>query len=243
MAIFPPFPDTPDTSGPRYAIYFLPEPGSPLAVFGSHWLGRDCATGDIVAQPGVPGLAPETLAAITESARNYGFHATLKAPFHLKSGWTEVDLRDAMRTSAASLEAFDVGLALRDLGGFLALMMAPSDHRMTELAAACVREFEPFRAALSDRDLERRRKANLSAQQDTLLQRWGYPYVMEEFRFHMTLSKRLPDGPERAAVIAALETLTAEVTAKPASIDAISLVKQDTRDGPFVLVERFPFGR
>lgn len=242
MAVFPPFPDSPDTRDPRYAIYFLPEPGSPLALFGARWLGRDCATGKALAQPSVTGLAPETLAEITESARNYGFHATLKAPFHLKPGHSVDDLRDAMRSRAASLAAFEVGLALRDLGGFLALMMAPSNHRMTELAAVCVREFEPFRAALSDRDLERRRKANLSSQQDTLLQRWGYPYVMEEFRFHMTLSKRLPDGPDRAAVIAALEPLTADVTARPAPIDAISLVRQDTRDAPFVLVERFPFG-
>ena len=241
MAMFPPFPDAPDTRAPRYALYYLPEPGSPLVEFGARWLGRDCATGEMLAQPGVPGLAPETLADITASARNYGFDATLKAPFHLKAGQTEDSLRDAMRARAASLEAFDVGLALRDLGGFLALMMAPSDHRMTELAAVCVREFEPFRAALADRDLERRRKANLSSQQDTLLQRWGYPYVMEEFRFHMTLSKRLSDGPDRAAVIAALESLTAEVTARPARIDAISLVKQDSRDAPFVLVERFLF--
>ena len=196
MAIFPPFPDTPDADQPRYAVYFLPEPGSPLALFGSRWLGRDCATGEILAQPNVPELDSAALAELTESARNYGFHATLKAPFHLKPGQTEDDLRDAMRARAASLEAFDVGLALRDLGGFLALMMAPSNHRMTELAAVCVREFETFRAALSDRDLERRRKAKLSAQQDTLLQRWGYPYVMEEFRFHMTLSKRLADGPD-----------------------------------------------
>lgn len=242
MATFPPFPDIPNDREPRYAIYFLPKPGSDLATFGSRWLGRDCATGESAPQPHVPGLSAETFAALTESARGYGFHATLKAPFHLKPGQSEDELRKAMGAAAATISQFEVGLALRDLGGFLALMMAPSDHRMTELAARCVREFEPFRAALSDRDLERRRKANLSSQQDTLLQRWGYPYVMEEFRFHMTLSKRMQDGPDRAAVIAALEPLVAEVTEHPAPIDAISLVRQETRDTPFVLVERFAFG-
>lgn len=242
MASFPPFPESPAPDGPRVAVYFIPEPASPLAAFGARWLGRDCATGARLEQPEVPGLSPTRLAEITESARSYGFHATLKAPFHLKPEVSEQDLRDAMRAFAAGRDAFEVGLGLRDLGGFLALMMAPSDYRMTELAAACVERFEPFRAPLSEADLERRRKSPLSPHQDTLLQRWGYPYVMEEFRFHMTLSRRMQDGPEREALIAALEPLAAEVTAAPLRVDAVALVRQDSRGAPFELVERFAFG-
>ena len=241
MAMFPPFPDAPDTRAPRYALYYLPEPGSPLAEFGARWLGRDCATGEMLAQPGVPGLAPETLADITASARNYGFHATLKAPFHLKAGQTEDSLRDAMRARAASLEAFDVGLALRDLGGFLALMMAPSDHRMTELAAVCVREFEPFRAALADRDLERRRKANLSSQQDTLLQRWGYPYVLDDFRFHITLTSRLQDK-EIQTVAAALSPRVSPILTAPTVLQDLCLYGEPEDGSPFRIVARIPLG-
>jgi len=241
MTHFPPFPDTAGGEA-RHAVYFIPEPSSPLARFGASWLGRDCATGEMLPLRPVPGLAGEHVAEITESARGYGFHATLKAPFTLRPAQSEADLRAAMAAFAAEREPFSVRLGLRTLGGFLALMMTPSDYRMNELAADCVRSFEPFRAALSEADLERRRKSGLTPQQEDYLQRWGYPYVMDEFRFHMTLTRRLPDGPERSAILDVLEPLAAEVTAAPVAVDAVALARQPNRASPFTLVERFQFG-
>lgn len=245
MAQFPTFPDNdarPEPAWPRYAIYYAPEPGSPLAELGAGWLGRDCATGAERPLPSVPGIAPDRLAAITESARGYGFHATLKAPFHLKAGRSLADLEAAAEVFAARRAPIPVTLGLRSLGGFLALMMTPPDHRVAALAADVVQELDGFRALPSEAELSRRREARLSAQQEALLQRWGYPYVMGEFHFHMTLTSRLPDGPERAAVVAALEPRVAPVVAEPVVIDAIALFVQERKGGPFLMVRRFPFG-
>ena len=245
MVRFPDFPPDqraePDPTAPRYALYVAPSPASPLAEFGADWLGRDCASGEARAQPSVDGLAADRLAEITASARSYGFHATIKPPFHLRPGYEEADLRAAFADFAAGRESFDVQLGLRSLGGFLALMMTPPDHRMNALAADAVRDLDVFRALPSEAELNRRRTAGLSAQQEALLQQWGYPYVMGEFRFHMTLSSRLPDGPERDAVAAALAPLCEMVTRTPFRVDAVALFKQPEKGAPFVQVERYPF--
>ena len=244
MAAFPSFPsgdDRPEPAWPRYAIYYAPEPGSPLAEFGAGWLGRDCATGEGRPMPAVPGVPEDRFAAITRSARDYGFHATLKAPFHLKNERSLAELEAAAQDFAAARAPIVVRLGLRSLGGFLALMTTPPDSRVTTLAADVVRDLDGFRALPSDAELARRREADLSAQQEALLQRWGYPYVMGEFRFHMTLSSRLPDGPEREAIVAALEPRAAAVTRDPVAIDAIALFVQERKGGAFVMVRRFPF--
>lgn len=244
MASFPSFPpsdDQPGPASPRYAIYYAPKPGSPLAEFGAGWLGRDCATGEERPRPEIPGVSEERFAAITRSARDYGFHATLKAPFHLKPERSLAELEAAVQAFAAARAPLIVHLGLRSLGGFLALMTSPPDSRVTALAADVVRDLDGLRALPSDAELARRREADLSAQQEALLQRWGYPYVMGEFRFHMTLSSRLPDGPERDAIVAALEPRTAAVTRDPVAIDAIALFVQERKGGPFVMVRRFPF--
>lgn len=245
MAEFPAFPENeaqPEPAWPRYAVYYAPEPGSPLAELGAGWLGRDCATGRERPLPEVPGIAAERFAAITDSARGYGFHATLKAPFHLKPGRGLAELEAAAAAFAEKRTPVAVRLGLRSLGGFLALMMTPPDHRVLALAADVVQELDGFRALPSDAELARRRESRLSGPQEALLQRWGYPYVMGEFQFHMTLSCRLPDGPERAAIVTALEPRVAPVVAAPVAIDAIALFVQDHKAGPFTMVRRFTFG-
>ncbi|WP_051244260.1 DUF1045 domain-containing protein [Thalassobaculum salexigens] len=246
MVEFPSFPggatDEPDPAAPRYALYVAPEPGSPLAEFGADWLGRDCATGERRVQPAVQGLSADRLAELTESARGYGFHATIKPPFYLREGRSEDELLAAFADFAKGREPFEVQLGLRSLGGFLALMMTPPDHRISALAADAVRDLDPFRALPGDSELARRRTAGLSAQQETLLQQWGYPYVMGEFRFHMTLSARLPDGPERDAMVAALTPRAEAVTAEPFRVDAVALFKQPRKGADFIQVERFGFG-
>lgn len=246
MVEFPSFPgegaSEPDPRAPRYALYVAPEPGSALSEFGADWLGRDCATGETRPQPAVDGLSPDRLAELTESARGYGFHATIKPPFYLREGRSEVELLDAFAGFAKGREPFEVRLGLRSLGGFLALMLTPPDHRMSTLAADAVRDLDPFRALPSEAELARRRKSGLSAQQETLLQQWGYPYVMGEFRFHMTLSARLPEGPERDAIVAALTPRAEAATAEPFRIDALALFKQPSKGADFIQVERFGFG-
>ena len=225
----------------RWAIYFAPAAGTALHDFGSRWLGRDAASGAPVPQPAVPGLDPGRLAALTEDARRYGFHATLKAPFTLAATRSEAELRDAAAGFAGAIRAFPVRLALHGIGGFLALMPLEPSPALHALADACVRAFQPYQAPLDEAELARRRRSPLTPRQDELLQAWGYPYVFDQFRFHMTLSARMADGPEREAFLAALTPLAAAATADPVPVDAIALFRQADRTAPFTLVERFGF--
>ncbi len=144
--------------------------------------------GCAVRQPDLPGLA-----VITRAARKYGFHGTLKPPFRLSAGRTVEHLKAALSELAAGLSpASCETLELSVIGRFLALTPRGDMADLQRVAAACVRDLDAFRAPADTRELDRRRKAGLTARQEALLMQWGYPYVMEEFRFHMTLSGWLP---------------------------------------------------
>lgn len=221
----------------RYAIYFAPPPDSPLARFGDAWLGRDAASGAALVAPTLPGLAAARQAAITRAPRGYGFHATLKPPFRLRDGEAEDALVRALAAFAAGQPAFAAPpLALASIDGFLALVLGGPSPAMQALADAAVAELDRFRAPPEAAELARRRQAGLSPRQDALLDRWGYPYVMEEFRFHMTLTDRLAE-PEHGLVRAGLTGLVAPLCREPLQVADICLFVQ--RDGDFRLERRF----
>lgn len=224
----------------RVAIYYTPAAGSPLSTFAAGWLGRDVVSVDEISRPNVDGLDPAWQAAITRSPRRYGFHGTLKAPFTLAGDQSLDDLHQALANFVAGRPAVTLsGLELSDLYGFVALVPATEAPAINDLAAACVETFERYRAPLSPADLERRRQSKLTCHQDELLVRWGYPYVMEEFRFHLTLSEFL-ELAERQRVMAALRPLVQPYCQEPLTIDAVSLLLQNDRQSPFVMVDRFP---
>ncbi len=228
----------------RYAIYFAPAEDTPLWRFGIEWLGRDPVSGALLPQPQVPGLLPEALAAATESPRNYGFHATLKPPFHLADGASPEEVRQAGQAFAASRKPFDAPpVSLQRIGRFQAFALTGPCAKMDALAADCIREFDGFRAPPFADELAKRRGRGLSERQEAYLQQWGYPYVMEEFRFHMTMLGSTRDEALHATVTAYLEPLTRRFAEHPLHVDAICLYRQETRTAPFLLVERFPFGR
>lgn len=233
----------PVDGGARHAIYFAPAADTALHALGSRWLGRDSIGGEMLRQPDVPGMTRARLAALTDDPRRYGFHATLKPPFHLKQGCTPRALLDATRALAASHEPFQVNLVLRRLSDFFALMQGKSRSETRALAAAAVAELDGFRALPSERELDRRRQAGLSGIQETNLQRWGYPYVMSEFRFHMTLSHRVSDDGEADALRPVLNTLFAEVLQTPQQIDGIAVFRQEAPKEPFKQLERFHLGK
>ncbi len=225
-----------DTSAPRLAIYFVPPPSSPLATFGEAWF-----EGDLAAETG---LAPERIAALTKSARMYGFHATLKPPMRLAAGRQPEELADALASFCAAREAFRVAAPeVVLLDGFLALRPGAPAPALDALAAECVAAFDGFRAPPGEAELVRRRQAGLSERQEALFRKWGYPYVFEEFRFHMTLSARLSDSAEIAALTAAARRLAAPALARPLTIDAVALSRQAGPGAAFEVVARFPFGR
>jgi putative phosphonate metabolism protein len=227
-------------TAPRYAVYFAPAAGSALDRFGSAWLGRDLVTGAALAQPSLAGIAPARLAAITEAPRHYGFHATLKPPFALSPQHCAADLLSAVAAFAnRQAPVAAPPLCLGRLAGFLALVLSAPSDGVASLAAACVAAFEGFRAPAPAEEVARREAAGLSPRQRALLYRWGYPYVMEEYRFHMTLTGRL-DAAEADAVAAALAPLVAPLEGKPLVIDALSVFVQDDRGRPFRLAARYP---
>ena len=215
----------------RFAVYYLPPAGA-LAAFGAAWLGWDLATGRVADQFSLPDLDD-----VTVTPRKYGFHATLKPPFRLKPPQSAADLAKALeRLAATCAPAASEGLQLSRLGGFLALTPVGQSDEIARVAAQCVVDLDPFRAAPSEAELARRR-AGLSARQTALLARWGYPYVMEEFGFHLTLTGRL--APEtRAGWRAALEARLPVLPA-PFVLDEIALVGE-REDGRFELIQRYP---
>ena len=224
----------------RYALYFAPDDGTPLARLGAAWIGRNCATGAALAQPDVNGFSAARIEAITSSARHYGFHATLKPPFEMADGRTadELDrLLDDFGRRRAPIGGLTPSVGVLD--GFVALLLQQEHAELSALAADCVRVFDAFRLPPSDDELRRRRAGGLSAAEDALLRRWGYPYVMEAFRFHMTLTGRLPQE-ERDALVPVLRRMFRPALRPGFTLDAIGLFRQESREQPFRLLRRYP---
>ena len=226
----------------RYAIYFMPDANSLLWQTGSRVLGYDAVSGEDRPFPDHPALAARPLADWTAAPRHYGFHATLKAPFVLREGATEAGLLAAAREFAARQMAFALpSLEVAALGRFIALVPAARSEPLQALADACVVDFDPFRAATTAADRARRLAHPLGARLEAQLDRWGYPYVFDDFKFHMTLSGPLPDD-GRAVFLAALRAIYARIAA-PLPIDAIAVFRQLDREARFTVLERLPFGR
>ena len=219
----------------RYGLYVVPEGG--LYRAGAEWLGWDSVAGKAVPQPDLPGL-PDRPAALTATPRKYGFHGTIKPPFHLAEGRTAAALHAATQAFCARRAPVTIpAMALRRLGRFLAIVPTEASAALGDLAGATVETLDPFRAPPSGAELARRRKSPLTAPQEALLERWGYPYVMEEFRFHLTLTGALaPDRLE--ATEAVLAPRFAPHLTGPVTISSLCLMGEDAA-GMFHLIHRY----
>ena len=227
---------------PRYAIYFAPPADSALHRIGSGWLGYDAATGEDL-PPDLPTeIAREDWQTATEEPRRYGLHATLKPPFRLAPGTTEAALIAKLSVFATGRPPFVLpALGLVRIGRFLALVPGNDCAELSALAGDCVTMFDEFRAPPSEADLVRRRAAGLTPGQEEMLGRWGYPYVLDEFRFHMTLTGPLDDT-AASRFSAELTSRLAPVLAKPLRIDALSLFVQPSKESRFRILRRFALG-
>jgi putative phosphonate metabolism protein len=224
---------------PRYAIYYAPAPGSKLDRFGAALLGYDAYTGEELAFPdGVIQMAPDWRD-LTKDPRKYGFHATLKAPFSLASGNTEAELVAACEEFADSPRPIPViKPAVDSISGFIAIMPGKPSAELELLAADCTRDFDPFRAPLTPEDRERRNPSKLTPKQRERLERWGYPYVMEDFRFHMTLTGRLLDD-RREPVLAMLRHRFSAIGLDTLVIDRIALFRQENAESRFRIIRHW----
>ncbi len=221
---------------PRYAVYFAPARASAWWQFGAGWLGRDDAEArsDPLARGG-----PQPMTA--EPAR-YGFHATLKAPFRLAASTAIEGLCERMQGLAGTLPVLALGpLAPRRLPGFVALVPTDSGPALADLAARCVVELDDLRAPLTDVEIQRRRPDLLDARGRELLLRFGYPHVLERFRFHMTLASCNDD--EASAVIEqAREAVVALNRDQPLRLDRLCLFEEPRPGAALQRIRDFPLG-
>ncbi len=229
----------------RYAIYYAPPADAAWGEFATSWLGWDMQAGQLVAQPEVTGLdltglnhSGLDLAAITQVPRKYGLHATLKPPMRLAEGCNLAGLQAACEALAAKQAPVTLeGLHLARLGRFLALRVTGDETALSRLAAACVQDLDPFRAPASEAELSKRRASGLSPAQDANLLAWGYPFVLDQFRFHITLTGKLPKA-ELPAVEAALAAHLIPLLPTPLMIRDFALVGEDEA-GRFHMIQRY----
>ena len=230
-------------SGPyRHAAYFAPKSDSQAWDLGSRWLGRCAFSGKTLTQPIMDNIDAKSFHRLTQSPRLYGWHATLKAPFELGLDTSLENLHTAF-TQASTIDAgpFHLDLQLAVVGDFLALVPRKPSAQLNALADRCVRALHPCALVLSESELLRRRAGGLTARQENLLQQWGYPFVMEEFQFHMTLtgSLRGVDASTRDALFAAAQRWFAPLLENGVPMDAVTWFAQDAQGGDFRWVERF----
>jgi putative phosphonate metabolism protein len=225
---------------PRYAIYFATARGDTLDCFGAEHLGYDAWTGeDLPFSPDVTEAWPDWRD-LTADPRKYGFHATLKAPFALAEGKTEAELLAACVAFAERPQRIAVIVPVVDaISGFIAVIPKERSIELEQFAADCVVAFDAFRAPLTVEDRARRNPERLSERQRDYLDRLGYPYVMEEFRFHMTLTGRI-DLPMRERVVSMLRDRFAATGLARLAVDAIALFRQDDATSRFRIIDRRP---
>jgi putative phosphonate metabolism protein len=224
---------------PRYAIYYAPAPDSDLDRFGSRLLGYDAYSGATLPFPESMTLAVPDWLEQTQDPRKYGFHATLKAPLSLAPDKIEAELLAACEVFAATARPIPVFKPIVGLiSGFIAVVPEKPPDTLYALAADCVRAFDGFRAPLTTEDRSRRNPSWLTQRQLAHLDRWGYPHVMEDFQFHMTLTGRLA-ADRQATILPILRSRFAEIKLAALSVDSIALFRQDSADARFRIVRRY----
>lgn len=219
----------------RYAIYFTPHQDDPLTRATARWLGRDPFSGTPVAPVAAAPFSAAEISFHTAAARRYGFHATLKAPFRLAEGETEKGLIAALDDFSRRSEPLCVPRAVvRRLDGFYALVPEEPFAALDAFAAGVVTGFERFRAPLSSEEIDRRNPESLTPGQLKNLQKWGYPYVFEDFRFHMTLTGRVPQS-EAARMERAIDAFFGPLLAEPLEITSLALFVEPEPGAPFLV--------
>ncbi|MET0575460.1 MAG: DUF1045 domain-containing protein [Mesorhizobium sp.] len=226
----------------RYAIYFTPERDDPLTRVAANWLGRDPFTGAAAPAPAIGRLSPAEIAFHTAAARRYGFHATLKAPFRLAAGETEASLIKAMDVFAEAVTPVVIPkLVPRQIDSFFALVPEQVSAELNSFANDVVMAFERFRAPLTEAEIERRSPDSLSPRQFRNLYQWGYPYVFEAFRFHMTVTGRVSDA-EAPRICGAIEEFFGAVLDEPVAVDGMALFVEPEPGAPFHIRSYHPLG-
>lgn len=224
----------------RYAIYFTPPRDHALTRAASAWLGRDAFSGLTLPHPERTGLALGELAFFTAVPRRYGFHATLKAPFRLADGVGEGDLLAlAERFSREVSPVVVPRVVITRINGFFAITPEEPYRPLNDLADRVVAVFDKLRAPLTEKEFERRDPEKLSTSQLRNLHNWGYPYVFDDFRFHMTLTGHVEPS-DRPRIETALFRHFHEVVSEPLEVDHLAVFVEREQGAPFEVHSLFP---
>ncbi|SAL03875.1 DUF1045 domain-containing protein [Caballeronia ptereochthonis] len=217
---------------PRVALYYAPPASSAWWREGCEWLGRDPEDGLETATPAHD---------VTHAPRRYGWHATIIPPFHMAPGVELAHVLACARAWASSVSRFEMPVKATELGRFVALRpaQASDDDTLRTLAAHALQTFAALRARPSRESIEQRIGGGMSERQIALLREWGYPYVFDEYRFHMTLSDSLDDRNARASIVSAW---TRRIEALgPLPVHGAALFIEPGPGAPFTLWQRLPF--
>jgi putative phosphonate metabolism protein len=228
----------------RYAVYYAPPAGSAMEAAGAAWLGWNPETGETPPPPDVPGPLLEARPELVRQARRYGFHGTLKAPFRIAEKFDPADLDAALQRFAAATPPAE-GPALTAVHaegeemGFVALMPDGPSPEIDALAERCVTELDLLRAPLTAAEMAKRRRVGLDTMEDSNLRKWGYPYVLKRFKFHITLSVRVSRA-EAAEIVPELDELFAPTLEWPFTIRELALFGDPGDGAPFRVLRRYP---
>lgn len=217
----------------RLALYYAPPGTSAWWREGSQWLGRDAETGETLESP-APGF--------TTTPRRYGWHGTLVAPFRCAPGVSPADVLGASSEWARGQETFDLAIRPESMGRFVALRASyPADEaRLQRVASTALTALAPLRERSTAQEIERRITSSMTPRQIELLREWDYPYVHDEFRFHMTLSNSLESAVDRDSIVA---QWTSRIdTLGPLPFHGAALFVEREPGAPFMLWKRIAFG-
>jgi Protein of unknown function (DUF1045) len=236
--------DLPEGFGPasRIALYYAPPQDCAWWRAGCEWLGRDPQSGEIFDHAASSSIAGVPYREVIAAPRRYGWHGTLVAPFHCASGVGPLDVLATAQSWARGITTpADIALRPALMGRFVALRAASEADEaiLRDVAASALRALAACRTRASSEDVERRIVPGMSARQIALLREWDYPYVMDEFRFHMTVASSLDSPAAQEAVAAEWRTRIESLGPLPFNGAALFVEKEPGAD--FTLWKRLPF--
>ena len=183
----------------RYAIYYAPPKESSLEEFGRYWFGWDPLNAKLINNKHrinyLNRFGIKNLINIDKNVlipKKYGFHGTLIPPFKLNKNYSTNTLFKKTEDIAKKFKKFKFyKFKLKKINNFYAFVQNKKNNNINKLSNRLVRELFKFRSPLTKKEIDRRNPSKLSKLQLNILYKWGYPYIMSEFNFHMTLASEV----------------------------------------------------
>ena len=233
------------TNYKRVAIYFLPKKNSSLENFGKNLLGRDINKKKKISltrrqkyfiNRGFTYF--DELKDYCEEPAKYGFHATLKAPFRLKRNVKTKNFYDVISHIAAQHSRFKIkGLKIVYSKKFTFITSRKPNKLLINLENDLVKHLDTFRAELNKTEIKKRIPDSLTFKQNKYLKEWGYPFVLDQFKFHMTLMNQNNNKLSNKQKLE-LEKLIYKISNNLLEFNEISLLGEN-KNGYFEEIKRF----